>query len=105
MPVNKCLLQPNHPWHAGHTTAIGPIDPRALYAARMRRKDAGARAWRIVREASDPHREWGPKIAMTDLQKFFLLVVIKGELLATNLLPIGGYVRIPPRADEVCAEV
>ena len=90
MPVNKCLLQPDHTWHAGHATAVGPIDPRALYAARKRRKDAGHRAWCIVKEASDPSRPWGPKIAMTDLQKFLLRIIIRSELLATHLCPIGG---------------
>ncbi|QQG45305.1 MAG: hypothetical protein HYW89_04905 [Candidatus Sungiibacteriota bacterium] len=89
MPVNTCLLQPNHPWHAGHTTAIGPVDPHILYAARLRRKDAGRRAWKIVQEASDPNRRWGPQITMNDLQRFILFTMVKDELMTTNLLPIG----------------
>lgn len=90
MPVNKCLLQPNHSWHAGHASAVGPIDPRLRYAARMRNKDAGRRAWLIVKEASDPKRKWGMHIHMSDMQKFLLFTAFKTALLATTLLPVGG---------------
>lgn len=100
MPVNKCLLQPSHPWHDGHTTAIGPIDPRTFYEARTRRKDAGRRAWRIVERASDPNRKWwAPHIAMTDLQRSQLFLAIRDELFATTLLPIGG--NRPPSITEM----
>jgi len=90
MPVNKCLLQPDHPWHAGHCTTIGPVDPRMLYLAQARNKDAGRRAWNIVRDASDPNKKWGAHIAMTELQKFQLSKAIQIALLTTRILPIGG---------------
>lgn len=96
--INKCLLQPNHPWHAGHTTWIGPVDPRELYKARLRNRDAARRALKIVKQATDPNQKWGPHIAMTALQKFQLFLFIKTELLSTHLLPVGSPTKPPTSA-------
>jgi len=89
----RCLRDPDcyrHLWHGGHIQVIGPIDPRKLYQARQRNRDAGRRAWCLVRRMEDKKSEWGPKLTLSRAQRLTFFREIQIELLGTHLLPIGG---------------
>ena len=91
LPVEnlRCLRDPNcesHRYHAGHITRIGPIDPRRLHEAHMRRRRAGRRASRLVGEMENS--TWGPRILLTSSQRHTLIEAIILELLDTIYSPI-----------------
>ncbi len=83
----RCLRDPDclrHHWHAGHVHSIGPIDPRELYAARQRRKHAGRRAYKIVREME---QAWGhPKYMLTPMQRDSIIRVLQHEFLFSQFM-------------------
>jgi hypothetical protein len=90
--VIRCLRDPdckNHPWHGGHVVKLNEPDPRVMYAARKRRKDAGMRAWNLVRRMEIGR--WSPQIKMDRMQRHALFVAIRDELLTAHFQPLGQY--------------
>src|SRR5665213_3938236 len=90
LPVEnlRCLRDPDckkHPYHAGHLSSIGPIDPRVLYKTKQRRSNAGRRANIVVREFE--RYSLGPRM-INSSQRRFLIKGIQLALLGTIDFPI-----------------
>lgn len=86
LPVTnlRCLRDPHflkHPWHAGHCSYVGSIDPRRAHELRMRNKRAGGMAFAMVERLEKS--TWGPGIKINASQRNFIIREIKALVMST----------------------